>query len=157
MCCHSRRHTLFVCFSGKCRVLAQVVERTVAQKALPPLRPTNRDSICSRQGANSRGRSTLVFALHVRRPTKIGTFLAIFEVGPRRALAQVDQMSAAPINEYSALDVLVVAQLSELRKWEAELQARLQSGAAVETVIVARELWCLQRSADRLGRMIDAM
>ena len=55
-------------------------------------------------------------------------------------LAQVDQMSAARTNEYSALDVLVVAQLSELRKWEAELQARLQSGAAVETVIVAREL-----------------
>ena len=49
-------------------------------------------------------------------------------------------MSAARTNEYSALDVLVVAQLSELRKWEAELQARLQSGAAVETVIVAREL-----------------
>jgi hypothetical protein len=69
----------------------------------------------------------------------------------------MDHMSTAQINEYSALDSLVIAQLTALRQWEAELQARLQSGPAIETNTVASELWCLQRSVDRLGRMMDAM
>jgi hypothetical protein len=64
-------------------------------------------------------------------------------------------MIATRTNDQSALDILVIAQLSALRKWEAEVGARLQSGAAVETI--ASELWYLQKSVDRLSRMIESM
>jgi hypothetical protein len=66
-------------------------------------------------------------------------------------------MIAIRTYDQSALEILVVAQLSALRKREAELQARLQSGAALETGIIASELWRLQTGADRLSRMMDAM
>lgn len=60
-------------------------------------------------------------------------------------------------NDQSVLEMLVVAQLSALRKREAELQSRLQSGTGLETGNVASEVWRLQTSADRLSRMMDAM
>jgi hypothetical protein len=57
----------------------------------------------------------------------------------------------------SALEMLVIAQLSVLRKRESELQSRLQSTAGPERTSVANEVWHLRTSADRLGRMMDAM
>ena len=66
-------------------------------------------------------------------------------------------MIATRTKHQSALELLVIAQLSALRKREAELQARLQSGAVLEAVNVASEVWRLQTSADRLSRMMDAM
>jgi hypothetical protein len=66
-------------------------------------------------------------------------------------------MTAPHKNSQSALEMLVIAQLSALRKREAELQSRLQSGAGLEPGNVASEVWHLQNSADRLSRMMDAM
>lgn len=66
-------------------------------------------------------------------------------------------MMATRTNDQSALEMLVIAQLSALRKREAELQSRLQSGAGLEVGNVASEVWYLQNSADRLSRMMDAM
>jgi hypothetical protein len=66
-------------------------------------------------------------------------------------------MTATRNNDQSALEGLVIAQLSALRKREAELQSRLQSGAGLEALNVASEVWHLQSSADRLSRMMDAM
>jgi hypothetical protein len=66
-------------------------------------------------------------------------------------------MIATRTNHQSALETLVIAQLSALRKREEELQARLQSAAALEMRTVASELCYLQASADRLSRMMDAM
>ncbi|MBV8897377.1 MAG: hypothetical protein JO051_12755 [Acidobacteriaceae bacterium] len=60
-------------------------------------------------------------------------------------------------NDQSVLEMLVVAQLSALRKREAELQSRLTSGRGLETGNVASEVWRLRTSADRLSRMMDAM
>jgi hypothetical protein len=66
-------------------------------------------------------------------------------------------MIATRTNDQSALETLVIAQLSALREREAELQAQLQSEALPETGTVASKLWYLQTSADRLNRMMDAM
>jgi hypothetical protein len=66
-------------------------------------------------------------------------------------------MIATQTPNQSALETLIIAQLSVLRKREAELHARMQSGAALETGAVASELCRLQTSADRLSRMMDAM
>jgi len=60
-------------------------------------------------------------------------------------------------NNQAALETLVVAQLAAIRRREAELQNRLRSRGGVEPGSVAAEVWQLQTSADRLGRMIDAM
>jgi hypothetical protein len=66
-------------------------------------------------------------------------------------------MIATPSIDESALEALVIAHLSALRKREAELKARLHSGPPLEIGAFASELWYLQTSADRLSRMMDAM
>lgn len=60
-------------------------------------------------------------------------------------------------SKQTPLEMLVVAQLAAIRKREAKLQSQLHSETPLETPELAAEVWQLQSSADRLGRMIDAM
>ncbi len=55
------------------------------------------------------------------------------------------------------LDMLVISQVAAIRKRETALQLRLQSGTAGEAANMAADIGELQRSADRLDRMIEAM
>jgi hypothetical protein len=59
------------------------------------------------------------------------------------------------------LDTLVISQIAEIRKREIALQERLgrlsPQTAENEQVSFAEEMWHLQRCADRLNRMMDAM
>jgi hypothetical protein len=59
------------------------------------------------------------------------------------------------------LDTLVISQITEIRKRESALKERLgrlsPQVAEDEQVSFAQEMWHLQRCADRLNRMVDAM
>ncbi len=55
------------------------------------------------------------------------------------------------------LDMLVISQLAAIRRAEAALEQRRVASPAMEASHFAAEVWKLQASADRLGRMIDAM
>ena len=60
------------------------------------------------------------------------------------------------------LDTLVISQIAEIRKRESALQERLgrlssPQAAQGEQISFAEEMWRLQRCADRLNRMMDAM
>lgn len=55
------------------------------------------------------------------------------------------------------LDMLVISQLAAIRRAEAELAQQRVASPAMEASHFAAEVWKLQASADRLGRMIDAM
>ena len=64
--------------------------------------------------------------------------------------------------EQNPLDTLVISQIAEIRKRESALQERwghLSSPQIPqdEQVSFAEEMWRLQRCADRLNRMINAM
>ncbi len=65
------------------------------------------------------------------------------------------------LTEQTPLDTLVIAQIAEIRKRESALQdllGRLSPQAGEnEQVRFAEEMWHLQRCADRLNRMMDAM
>ena len=83
--------------------------------------------------------------------------LEVWPTACSKASGVDDHMIARRTNDRSSLEALVIVQLSALRRREAELRARLQSGAPLETGTVATELWRLQASADRLSRMMDVM
>ena len=63
--------------------------------------------------------------------------------------------------EQTPLDTLVISQIAEIRKREGALQERLGrlsvQAASGDQVRFAEEMWHLQRCADRLNRMMDAM
>ena len=63
--------------------------------------------------------------------------------------------------EQTPLDTLVISQIAEIRKRESALQERWgclsPQAAENEQVSFAEEMWHLQRCADRLSRMMDAM
>jgi hypothetical protein len=63
--------------------------------------------------------------------------------------------------EQTPLDTLVISQIAEIRKRESALKERLgrlsPQAAEDEQVSFAQEMWHLQRCADRLNRMMDAM
>ena len=68
-----------------------------------------------------------------------------------------DQLTSTTNSGEAALENLVIAHLTAIRKHEAELHDRLKANAGLEPEDVAAEVWQLQTSADRLNRMIDAM
>ncbi len=63
--------------------------------------------------------------------------------------------------EQTPLETLVISQIAEIRKRESALQERLRllspQAANGEQVSFSQEMWHLQRCADRLNRMMDAM
>jgi len=70
-------------------------------------------------------------------------------------------MLQSTLVEQTPLDTLVISQIAEIRKRESALQERLGhlslQTAHREQVSFAEEVWHLQRCADRLSRMMDAM
>jgi hypothetical protein len=63
--------------------------------------------------------------------------------------------------EKTPLETLVISQIEAIRKRESALQERLArlspQAADSDQINFAEELWHLQRSTDRLNRMMDAM
>ena len=68
-----------------------------------------------------------------------------------------DPITSTSNSGQAALESLVIAHLTAIRKREAELHERLKADAHLEAAHVAAEVWQLQSSADRLSRMMDAM
>ena len=88
---------------------------------------------------------------------KLPRLLPISKDGTLRAYSTNELTEYMTRQMQTPLETLVVAQLAAIRKREAELQTRLQSGNGFEPTNVAAEVWQLQTSADRLSRMMDAM
>ena len=70
-------------------------------------------------------------------------------------------MPALTLLEQTALDTLVISQITEIRKLESTLQKRLCSfsicGKSDSELDCGEELLQLQQRADRLNRLINAM
>jgi hypothetical protein len=58
---------------------------------------------------------------------------------------------------YAPLENLVISQLAAIRQRENALQQQFHTGSQPNAVDVASQLFDLQRRAERLNRMIDAM
>src|SRR5947209_490314 len=93
---------------------------------------------------------------------KNGPLNAIDKTTCRKACAIEELMSLPILVEQTPLDTLVISQIAEIRKREIALKQRLSCLSSTQTaqgeqVSFAEEMWHLQRCADRLNRMMDAM